>query len=289
MRSGLVATLIAALLGSSLSLLRSSARAMQNAGTRRDPEIVHKARVSIRRMRAALRVFERKTAVRRAQKALKRLGQALGEARDWDVVQTRLLPERRAEFAHTVGKDAMRRVARRAQLARARANTAARRFVAGERFESWLVRVEELKLALERAPATSNTPADVTVDKATANRALARQGARVLRLGVRLAQLDGARRHRLRIETKRLRYAVELCAPVIPRHGRKQWLRTLKGLQEVLGTINDTRVLEDRLGPLGDDAALGRRLAAIRRNTVREQLPQAAALFMAWRLAPWKA
>ena len=268
---------------------------MQDAGTRGDPEIVHKARVSIRRMRAALRVFgallERKTAVRRAQKALKRLGKALGEARDWDVVQARLLPERRAELAHAVGEDAMRRVARRAQLARARANTAARRFVAGERFESWLVRVEELKLALDRAPATSNTPADVTVDKAAANRALARQGARVLRLGVRLTELDGTRRHRLRIEAKRLRYAVELCAPVIPRHGRKQWLRTLKGLQEVLGTINDTRVLENRLGPLGNDAALGRRLAAIRRNTVREQLPQAAALFMAWRLArpPWKA
>ena len=267
---------------------------MQNAGTRLNPEIVHKARVSIRRMRAALRVFgavlEHRRAVRRAQKALKRLGQALGEARDWDVVQARLLPERHAELAQAVGKDAMRRVARSAQLARARANTAARRFVAGERFESWLVRVEELKLALERAPGTSNTPANIKVSKA-ANRALARQGARVLRLGVRLTELDGARRHRLRIEAKRLRYAVELCAPVIPRQVRKQWLRTLKGLQEVLGTINDSRVLGDRLGPLGDDAALGRRLAAIRRDTVREQLPQAAALFMAWRLArpPWKA
>ena len=102
---------------------------MQNAATRRNPEIVHKARVSIRRMRAALRVFgavlARKTAVRRAQKALKRLGQALGEARDWDIVQARLLPERHAELAEAVGKDAMRRVARSAQLARARANTAA--------------------------------------------------------------------------------------------------------------------------------------------------------------------
>lgn len=268
---------------------------MQDAGTRRNPEIVHKARVSIRRMRAALRVFgavlEHRRAVRRAQKALKRLGQALGEARDWDVVQARLLPERHAELAQAVGKDAMRRVARSAQLARARANTAARRFVAGERFESWLVRVEELKLALERASGTSNTPANIKVDKAAANRALARQGARVLRLGVRLTELNGARRHRLRIEAKRLRYAVELCAPVIPRHGRKQWLRTLKGLQEVLGTINDTRVLGDRLESLGNDAALGRRLAAIRRDTVREQLPQAAALFTAWRLArpPWKA
>ena len=64
--------LIASLLGARLSLMRACSRTMQNAGTRDNPEIVHKARVSVRRMRATLKVFgavlEHKTAVRRAER-----------------------------------------------------------------------------------------------------------------------------------------------------------------------------------------------------------------------------
>ena len=281
--------LIASQLGAGIAALRSCAQAMQDPATRRDPEIIHQARVAVRGMRAALRVFdaqlrrsEAQPCLRRARKALRRIGRALGEARDWDVVQGSLLPAQRAGLARAVGDAALLRVVRRAQLARARANTTARRFVAGDEFEAALERVDALQRVLVHPGAAG--------DAAAVRRALARQNAAVLRLGARLALLGRRGRHTLRIEVKRLRYAVELCAPLFAGRGRKQWMNELKGLQAVLGTIIDARVLADRVGPLGDDPALAQHLKAIARHCVREQLPQAAALFMAWRLArpPWK-
>lgn len=293
-----IETLIASLLDANLASLRANARAMLDPVLRRDPECVHQARVAVRRMRAVLRVFRkqlerqiRPARLRRAQKALGRLGGALGDARDWDVILTERLPAQRAPLARALGDAALLRVTRRAQLARARANTAARRFVAGESFVTQLVRVEDLSLTLQAAHGDeAQQTAGGATSSAAAQSALARQSARVLRLGARLADLDDAGRHRLRIETKRLRYVLELCAPLLALHATKQWLRSLKGLQDVLGSLNDARALVERLGPLGDDAVLRAQLVELARHAVLEGLPQAAALFMAWRLAdaPWK-
>lgn len=284
-----IETLVAALLGEGVGSLRAAARDMQDPARRRDPEIIHQARVAVRRMRAALHVFEHPLArrgtakpLRRAEKALGRIGRALGEARDWDVIVLSLLPAQASVLARLAGEKALRPVRRSAQLARARANTSARRFVVGVEFEDLLGRVE----ALQRTLAQSNHASGPAV----AQRSLNRQSAEVRRLGSRLAQLDRRQRHRLRIEAKRLRYAAELCAPLCTAHGRKQWINALKGLQAVLGTITDARALADRVGPLGDNPAIARRLEANARNAVRGQLPQAAALFMVLRLAraPWK-
>lgn len=287
--SAQIEPLVAALLGEGVGCLRAAAQDMQDPAQRRDPEIIHQARVAVRRMRAALHVFERPLArrgtarpLRRAERALGRIGRALGEARDWDVIVLSLLPAQAPALARLAGEDAMRPVRRSAQLARMRANTAARRFVAGVEFEALLGRVEALQRALEQ----SNYAADLAV----AQRALDRQEAAVRRLGSRLAQLGRRQRHRLRIEAKRLRYAAELCAPHCAARGRKQWINALKGLQSVLGTITDARALADRVGSLGADPAIARKLETNARGAVRRQLPQAAALFMVLRLArtPWK-
>lgn len=285
-----IETLIAPLFGAGIATLRAAARDMQIPASRRDPEIVHQARVAVRRMRTALHVFQKPLVrhaatrlLRRADRALGRIGRALGDARDWDVIVLTLLPAQAPALARLSGDSALRRVRQVAQLARARANTAARRFVAGDEFEALLERVEELERALSRSI--------VALDPAAVRRALSRQSVAVLRLGGRLAQLGRRERHRLRIEAKRLRYAVELCAPLHSARGRKQWINALKGLQAVLGTITDARALADRVGALGGDREIGARLQISARESVRRQLPQAAALFMAWRLAkaPWKA
>jgi CHAD domain-containing protein len=284
-----IEALVASLLEAGIASLRAGAQSMQDAATRRDPEIVHQARVSVRRMRTALGVFEaliRKCGpsgtLRRAQKALRRIARALGEARDWDVIQMSLLPAARAELAQHADADALSRLFRRAQLARVRANNAARRFAASAAFDEDLLRVEALQIALARSVSAG--------DPVPAIRALSRQSTRVLRLGEQLAGLDRRERHRFRIEVKRLRYAVEFCAPLLPAGNRNQWMRTLKGLQEVLGSMTDAWVLVDRVGPLATEHAIQSRFKARARAVAREQLPQAAALLMAWQLAraPWK-
>lgn len=284
-----IGPLLCALLGAGVESLRSAAADMQDPATRRDPEVIHQARVAVRRMRAALHVFGKPLArrvtakpLRRAEKALGKIGRALGEARDWDVIVLSLLPAQAAALTEVAGKPGLGPVRRGAQLARMHANTAARRFVSGAEFEHLLARVTALQQVLEKS---------VFLPDAAARRALDRQDAAVRRLGSRLAQLGRRQRHRLRIEAKRLRYAVELCAPLFAARGRKQWINALKGLQSVLGTVTDAHALADRVGSLGAEAAIARRLDANARNAVRGQLPQAAALFMVLRLAraPWKA
>lgn len=287
--SAQIELLVAALLSAGVASLRAASRDMQDPVARRDPEIIHQARVAVRRMRAALHVFERPLArrgttkaLRRAEKALGRIGRALGEARDWDVIVLSLLPAQAPALARLAREAALRPVRRRAQLARMRANTAARRFVASVEFDALLGRVEALQRVLEQSNHAS--------EPAVARRALDRQAAAVRRLGSRLARLGRRQRHRLRIEAKRLRYAVELCAPPGAERGRKQWINALKGLQSVLGTITDARALADHVGSLGADPAIARKLETNARDAVRKQLPQAAALFMVLRLAraPWK-
>ncbi len=58
----------------------------------------------------------------------------------------------------------------------------------------------------------------------------------------------------------------------------------------MLGKLNDARMLVELAGPLGEDRALARVLAARAAESARDELPQAAATFMAWQLAgvPWK-
>jgi CHAD domain-containing protein len=48
--------------------------------------------------------------------------------------------------------------------------------------------------------------------------------------------------HELRKRCKELRYALEVCAPVLPEGPRKRVVADLKGLQDVLGRFQDAEV-----------------------------------------------
>ena len=66
-----------------------------------------------------------------------------------------------------------------------------------------------------------------------------------------LAQMDARRRHRLRIQAKKLRYAVEFFASLFvskrAAKRRKQLLPALERLQDGLGDLNDIAVDEERI------------------------------------------
>jgi triphosphatase len=77
--------------------------------------------------------------------------------------------------------------------------------------------------------------------------------------------LDSERRHRLRIQTKKLRYAAEFFATAFPRkkstRRRKAFVRSLERLQDALGDLNDIAVnkkLSEQLVS-GEGAAAQRR------------------------------
>jgi CHAD domain-containing protein len=64
------------------------------------------------------------------------------------------------------------------------------------------------------------------------------------------------RRHELRKELKKLRYAAEFLAPLHPTKRSKPFLKRLKKLQTVFGDLNDAAMLQPLLAGLdGPDAA----------------------------------
>ena len=54
--------------------------------------------------------------------------------------------------------------------------------------------------------------------------------------------------HRLRIECKKLRYGAEFFTPIIP--GLDEFIGHMKGLQDLLGVMNDVSVMKELLEQL---------------------------------------
>jgi len=84
---------------------------------------------------------------------------------------------------------------------------------------------------------------------------LARRWRKVRKKGRILARLDARRRHKLRIQTKKLRYAAEFFATLFTtkraHKRRKQFLPALERLQDGLGDLNDIAVHEKRIAAMG--------------------------------------
>ena len=84
---------------------------------------------------------------------------------------------------------------------------------------------------------------------------LTRRWRKVRKKGKALAQLDARSRHKLRIQTKKLRYAVEFFASVFASKRamkrRKRFLPALERLQDGLGDLNDIAVHERRIAAMG--------------------------------------
>jgi CHAD domain-containing protein len=84
---------------------------------------------------------------------------------------------------------------------------------------------------------------------------LARRWRKVRKKGRALAKLDARSRHKLRIQTKKLRYATEFFASLFTGKQavkrRKQLLPALERLQDGLGDLNDIAVHEERIAAMG--------------------------------------
>ena len=243
-----------------------------------DAEGVHQMRVGLRRLRAAMAVFsdlvdDEETA--RIKAELKWLTGELGPARDLDVyVRGNIKPLQRA-LPDRRGLDALR-----SDLGarRAGAFARARKAVESPRYRTlmldtlgwieggqWSATDDALIAALRRRNA-----GDFARDE------LARRVKKVTKKAGKLAKLDARRRHKLRIATKKLRYAAEFFASLFD--GRKatkrlrRFERQLKGLQDCLGALNDIAVHETLAGKVvGRNGRKRQRAFAIGLVSGREQ------------------
>ena len=216
----------------------------------KDPEYLHQLRVGTRRLRAALRVF-RGTMQRKDERALlrtlRKMADASGPARDWDVNAPRLPMRLRAEAAR-------RRRASHAQLRR----------VIGA-VQLWM---------LPRGLAATRPALD-----AFAREALESLDRKATRKGRGIDWKRAGQRHALRIRLRRLRYTSEFLSGAFPGRDSEALVHSLKQLQDLLGELNDLEVARRLTREL-----TGKRRPAsptVREQALLRQLPRAWERFAA--------
>ena len=209
-------------------------------------EDVHRMRVAVRRLRAVLSVFRRAIDGRRLpfEDDLRWLQDKLGAVRDWDVFRAGAVQPIEGEHNDVALVDEAGGMARDyAHLELRIALESARAAALWKAMMRWLRslargRVEGGKL-------------DRPIAK-YARRELRRRDRKLRRRGRRIAALDEEELHTLRIGAKKLRYAAEFFCDLYPEKKLKRVLARIKGLQDLLGGLNDARTartLLDRLEP----------------------------------------
>lgn len=202
----------------------------------RNPEYLHQARVASRRLRSAFRVFDAtipRSHFARTLGELKCVAQSLGEARDLDVFALETLPH--AGSGQHGGVAALRR---RIQNARLRAARAARTAVAAPEYTATLLRMTQALWTGQWRNETARPVAAKWTLQKFAAKIVSHRTTRVKKCGRFVSRLGVADLHRLRIQIKRLRYAIEFFLPLFEDKAAAT-LRALVDLQELLGRLND--------------------------------------------------
>jgi inorganic triphosphatase YgiF len=224
--------------------------ANQLATLRGDPEGLHQMRVALRRLRAAISLFadmllDPQTEEMKTQ--FKWITQELGPARELDVFIRRVVRpvtdgKPNGAGVAVLAKDLQQR--RQEAFARACAAVESTRFrnlvldtgcwiEAGD----WTHDPDDLTRLLREQPIVG-----------TAADELRRRWKKILKAGAQLGELDPERRHKIRIQAKKLRYASEFFAGAFPGkkavRRRKGFVAGLEKLQDALGDLNDIAVHE---------------------------------------------
>jgi inorganic triphosphatase YgiF len=212
-----------------------------------DPEFVHQLRVALRRLRSALRIF-RPADLERLDEELKWLAGAMGATREWDVFVTAGLPELADENAAL-----RRRLLVAAKRHRKAARDAARESLASARCARALLELGRWLCGTEALPPTSRTATQPTLPGLHdfAARTIRRRHKRLLRDAAGIATLDAAARHRVRIDAKRLRYAVDFFQSLYRKERTAPYLEILTTIQDALGEMNDAVTAERLMAALG--------------------------------------
>jgi inorganic triphosphatase YgiF len=227
-----------------------------------DPEGIHQARVAIRRLRSFLSAVKPSLpaeAYRRVTDELKWLGNAMGDARNWDVFTSKLLPP--VADAEKNGHD-IDKLEHVAEQARDKAHEQAEGAIRSDRYTRSLLDLGGWfeSRGWRDQPVTKKSARLMSPVHREAPRILKRQWRQVRKRSRKFKRLDTAGRHKLRIAIKKMRYTTEFLAGLFGKDDVKAFTSRLKPLQDELGHLNDVRMahrlLEKvRTGEGGDASA----------------------------------
>ena len=221
-----------AVLDECLAHLGRNAIGLADGDPARRADHVHQARVAIRRLRSALRVFRGWVPEPPAERVdgLRALFATLGQARDRDVLGSGVAAELQQAGAPPLA-------------------------LAGEApapdVAALMRHGDTQRLLLDWLRWRTGLDAEAPADDPPALKRLARQ--RLRRWHKQLVEgchafddLDAEALHTLRKHVKRQRYALEFLAPLLPHKPKARHLQALAAAQQALGEINDLVVARER-------------------------------------------
>ena len=216
---------------------------LHDPGTRlgQDPEELHQMRVGIRRFRALLRaarVLLEPEWYASLQEELRWLGAMLGTVRDQDVLIEQLYTE--AHVLPPAERKTFERLLTTFETHRAQARRQLLDTLRSDRYLDLLSRLERAA----QAPALRDAPESSLMHLA------AQEFKELVKAGKRgTADPSDHELHRLRIRTKRTRYAAELAIETMGKSAIR-FVRQTKRNQDILGEHQDAIVTEERLRQL---------------------------------------
>lgn len=245
------------------------------------PEFVHQARVAIRRLRSAIRVWKRLLPaefVANYDARWRSFASALGDVRNGDVFLSETLPALVRSCSET---NEIALLSRYAEQYVASSRNSARAALKNVGYSRLLLEFTAAVLKLDE----NSAPAEPL--KAFAVRCLNKRAKRVARLA-KDAALDAASRHRCRIALKRLRYTLEFFSPLFAARRLESYQQTARQLQELLGRMNDlvtaSRLVEEALS--GSATAIHAWIEQ-RTHLLLQELGPSLAAFLRQK-TPWK-
>lgn len=215
----------------------------QAARSWQDIEGVHQMRVIFRRMRSATATFRSaipKEITRKWSEEMRWLAGELGEARDLDV----FIGESLGAVSGKLDLPGEKELLVLAEAQRAVAYERVRSMLDGERyalfkdgFSAWLASegwlTGEISSKDQKRLSSNIVP--------FARKILDKQERRVLSHGAHVDVNSADDMHRLRIECKKMRYAAEFFYPLFT--GMDLFIQHMRGLQDLLGIMNDVAVM----------------------------------------------
>lgn len=230
-----------------------------------DIEYVHQARVALRRLRAALRLFRDACALPpELLEGLRALAAALGPARDWDVLCGETLP---AIAPHYPDAESWQQGMATLEARRIAVRTALRDALVQAHPGAWLLAMQRwlLRHGWHSHPEGQAVPAaqrfvQLAPLDAWVRRALQKGHRPIVRGAREFAALTPARRHLLRIAIKRQRYAAEFFQTLFEgrpkgcKQRQARYLAALRDAQDSLGRANDAHIAAGLLTAAGREA-----------------------------------
>ncbi|MEF8708331.1 MAG: CHAD domain-containing protein [Candidatus Accumulibacter propinquus] len=218
---------------SCLSQLQGNERGLRESNA---PEFIHQARVAMRRLRSAIRLWRPllpEEYVNNFDPRWRTLANQLGDTRNWDVFITEILPPISKAFPD---HSDLQRLVGQAMSHLAGCRKAAQEVMTSPTYSQLLLEFTAATVALEESkkpPLTVFAP-----------RSLNKRAKRVAALALETRDSDPEARHALRVALKRLRYALEFFAPLFPARRLQRYHQSAAGLLDLLGRMNDNVVAE---------------------------------------------